>query len=198
MATKRLSRLGGTASWFTAALAATLLLPVNADAFHVANRRVPAPAQVADAPDRLAAFAAVIALVERHGWPADLGRMCERFKQPQSRSECRFKQIAVDTTQDGLDNHGFNVPFKSGDAVGYVVIFHLRPLVGEFFAVSSEGDLMAALYRAKGTDFIPIPNDEVRQAFHSEVSFWRTNLTDLEQYFEGAQQPVAPRKGIRP
>lgn len=198
MATKRLSRLGGTVLWFTAALAASVLVPVNADAFHVANRRVPARAQPVDAPDRLVAFAAVIAFVKRHGWPVELGRMCERFDLPQSRSECRFKQIAVDTTQDGLDNHGFNVPFKSGDAVGYVVIFHLRPLVGEFFAVSSDGDLIAALYRAKGTDYTPISNDEVRQASASEVSFWRTNLTDLERYFEGAQQPVAPRKGIRP
>ena len=198
MATKRLSRLGGTALWFTAALAGTVLVPVNADAFHVANRRVPARAQPVDAPDMLVAFAAVIAFVERHGWPADLGRMCERFDLLQSRSECRFKQIAIDTTQDGLDNHGFNVPFKSGGAVGYVVMFHLRPLVGEFFAVSSDGDLIAALYRAKGTDYTSISNEEVRQAFASEVSFWRTNLTDLKRYFEGAQQSVAPRKGIRP
>lgn len=198
MATKWLSSLGRPALGLAAALAATLLVPLNADAFHVANRRVPAPGQPADAPDRLVAFATVVAFVERHGWPADLGRMCERFKQPQSRSECLFKQIAIDTTQDGLDNHGFNVPFKSGDAIGYVVIFHLRPLVGEFFAVSSDGDLIAALYRAKGIDYTPISNDEVRQAFASEVSFWRTSFTDLEQYFEGAQQPVAPRKGIQP
>lgn len=123
--------------------------------------------------------------------------MCKAFNVRQS--DRRFRQIAVDTSQDGLDNHGFNVPVEATDVSDYVALFHLRPLIGEFFLASPEGEPRAAFYRAKGLDFTPIANDEARHTFESEVSFWRVDLIGLERrLLEGEQQRVVPQRGLEP
>ena len=188
---------GGPACCLLAAFAATVLAPTRSEAFHVTSARAHTPIQTADGSNASPALADVIAFVNRSGWPVDLGRMCKAFNV--SQSDCRFRQVAVDTSQDGLDNHGFNVPVEATDVSGYVVIFHLRPLIGEFYLASPEGELRAALYRAKGLDFTPIANDEARHAFESEVSFWRVNLIGLERRLpEGGRQRVLPQRGMEP
>jgi hypothetical protein len=117
--------------------------------------------------------------VLRHGWPTDLGRMCVAMKLGPE-SECKFKQISVSPSEPGaIDYYGFNVPFSTASKVSYVVIYHLGPLVGDFFLVSSEGELKASFYRAKGMDYTEIPSADARRAFDTSMAFWEHNLQAL-------------------
>jgi hypothetical protein len=85
--------------------------------------------------------------------------MCAAFKLG-SEGDCNFKQMAVSESPPGtVDSHGFNLPENSTRPDSYVVIFHLSPLVGNFFVVSPEGILKASYYRAKGEDYTEIPNE---------------------------------------
>jgi hypothetical protein len=108
-------------------------------------------------PDRAALVSELTTTVLQHGWPTDLGRMCVAMKLGLG-SECKFKQISVSPSGPGaVDYYGFNVPFSNARSVPYVIIFHLGPLVGDFFVVSPQGKLKASFYRAKGIDYVEIP-----------------------------------------
>ena len=70
-------------------------------------------------------------MVEKHGWQVDMGRMCTLMKL-NSPSNCRFKQITVSSNAPNTrDDDGFNVPEDINPQ--YVIIYHLGPLVGNFF-----------------------------------------------------------------
>ena len=184
----------GKASFIAGTVAAMALFPASAAGFHAARSGVHVLQESAGDPAAWPSFGAVVGLVQRHGATADLGRLCQAFGLQQS---CLFKQVAVDANSDGREHHGFNVP-ANGTASPYVVIFHLRPLVGEFFVASAQGELVAARFRAKGIDYSPIVPDEARRAFESEVAFWRSHLDGLQKQLEGMARPAAPREGTEP
>ena len=89
---------------------------------------------------------------------------------------------------DTSDPRGFNVPAVSNAGRPYVLIFHLRPLVGEFFIVSPDGILMRAYLRFKGTDYSRVPNEEVQTRFNKNLAYWTTNFSRLKKTLE-AEQP---------
>ena len=99
-------------------------------------------------------FSDVVQYVQQHGWRVDLGDMCTKFELPRSGDDCIFRQLSLqDQREAGSDPRGFNVPAVWNTGPQYVLIFHLRPLVGEFFIVSPDGILMRAYLRFKGTDY---------------------------------------------
>jgi tetratricopeptide (TPR) repeat protein len=117
-------------------------------------------------------------LVEKHGWQADMGRMCTLMKL-NSQSNCRFKQITVSSdAPNTLDSNGFNVPDDKDPQ--YVVIYHLEPLVGNFFVVSLDGTLKSVFFRAKGVDYTELPVAEFSRVFEDAVIFWATNLETIK------------------
>jgi len=130
-------------------------------------------------------FSDVAQYVQQHGWRADFGDMCTKFELPRSGDDCIFRQLSLQD-QRGVDSdpRGFNVPavWKAGHQ--YVLIFHLRPLVGEFFIVSPDGLLMRAYLRFKGTDYSLVPNEEVQQEFNKNFAYWTTNFSRLKKAFE--------------
>lgn len=129
-------------------------------------------------------------IVQRHGWPADMARMCVAMKLGKE-ADCKFKQISVSASEPGtVDNHGFNVPLGDGP-VTYIVIFHLGPLVGNFFVVSPDGELKAAFYRAKGVDYTKVPLQDARRAFDASMAFWNDNLPMLKKMI--AKGPLPQR-----
>lgn len=105
-------------------------------------------------------------------------------------SSCRFKQISVDV-DDQLEVHAINLPSNKPDFAPYVVLFHLRPLVAEFFVVSPTGELLQTVYRAKGVGYTRIPNPEANAAFESERLYWQSNLAQFERHFQ------EPRSGAQ-
>jgi hypothetical protein len=118
-------------------------------------------------------------IIVEHGWVADMGRLCAIFELG-SEGDCRFKQIAVSESPPGVvDNYGFNVPLNT-PTPSYAVLFHLGPLVGNFFVVSADGTLKSSFFRAKGKDFTKIPNSDARSAFERSMTFWAENLPRLK------------------
>ena len=131
--------------------------------------------------DRAALVMELTNIVAQRGWVVDMGRMCVAM-QLRSQADCRFKQLSISAGEPGtIDNHGFNVPLDKVGPSPYVVIFHLGPLVGNFFVVSPDGELKAAFYRAKGVDFTEIPMQNARRAFDASFIFWSENLTKLKE-----------------
>jgi hypothetical protein len=117
----------------------------------------------------------MVRLVRSQGWSAQLKQVCRAFSL--NDAACRFHQIALDAA-DGLSKHGFNVSEGPPDS-SYIVLFRLRPLIGEFFLLSAEGKLISAAYRAKGAYYEPIPASEARAALKSEVSYWLDNFPQI-------------------
>ena len=64
-----------------------------------------------------------------------------------------FKQFSVDELFGSGAQHGFNVPATSMSEISYVLLYHLRPLVGEYFIVSPKAQLVSVFVRAKGTEY---------------------------------------------
>ena len=175
-------------------LAVIALWPWDAAAFHAGRSGVIVVQESAGDSAVWPPFDAVVALVQRHGVAANLGRLCQAFGLQQS---CWFNQIAIDGTADGREHHGFNVPLQGTD-IPYVLIFHLRPLVGEFFVASAQGEVVAARFRAKGIDYRPLAPDAALRAFESEVAFWRSHFGGLQEQLEGMARPAAPGDGTEP
>jgi hypothetical protein len=139
--------------------------------------------------DRAALMSELTSIVTREGWPTDMGRMCVAMKlSPEA--DCNFTQVSVNPSEPGtVDSYGFNVPLRSGGPPTYVVIFHLGPLVGDFFLVSPQGQLKASFYRAKGIDYTEVPLADARRAFDASVEFWRTHLQSLKTLIAVGNHP---------
>ena len=134
-------------------------------------------------------FSDVVQYVQQHGWRADLGDMCTKFELPRSGNDCIFRQLSLqDQREADSDPRGFNVPAVWNTGPHYVLIFHLRPLVGEFFIVSPDGILVRAYLRFKGTDYSLVPNEEVQQEFDKNFAYWTTNFSRLKKALE-AERP---------
>lgn len=120
----------------------------------------------------------IVALVEAKGWKADLGRICSEFKLPLPDKECVFRQISVQEVDSRGDPRGFNVPYSVADGrPPFVLIFHLGPLVGEFFVATPTGELLKAFYRAKGRGYDELPLDEVREEYERDLQYWLQNVS---------------------
>jgi hypothetical protein len=134
-------------------------------------------------------FSDVVQFVQQQGWRVDLGDMCTKFELPGSGDDCVFRQLSLqDQREARSDPRGFNVPAVWNTGPHYVMIFHLRPLVGEFFIVSPDGILMRAYLRFKGTDYSLVPNEEVQQEFNKNFAYWTTNFSRLKKAIE-AERP---------
>lgn len=132
----------------------------------------------------------IVELVKAKGWSANLGRLCQELSLEPLGADCMFKQISVEEVQGRGDPRGFNVR-AAADEVSYVLIFHLGPLVGEFFVVSSQGELLRAFIRTKGRDYEQVPNDVVHGEFLSNVAYWKSNLTRIR---DGLDSQTGQRK----
>ena len=109
----------------------------------------------------------------------DMGRMCTLMKL-NSPSNCRFKQITVSSNAPNTrDDNGFNVPEDINPQ--YVIIYHLGPLVGNFFVVSLDGAVKSAYFRAKGVDYTELRVAESSRAFEETVIFWAMNLETIKE-----------------
>jgi hypothetical protein len=117
----------------------------------------------------------IVEFVQLKGWRADLGRICQEFSLEPFGADCVFKQISVQEVQSRGDPRGFNVRVGA-EGVSYVLIFHLGPLVGEFFIVSPQGQLLKTFIRTKGRGYEQISNDEVRDEFRTDLAYWTDNL----------------------
>jgi hypothetical protein len=138
------------------------------------------PLASSGAPDRVALVSELTRIVVKHGWPTDLGRMCVAMKLG-SEADCKFTQVSVSPSEPGtVDSYGFNVPLRSVGPAPYLIIFHLGPLVGDFFVVSPQGKLKASFYRAKGINYTEVPLLDARRAFDASMVFWRKNLQPIK------------------
>lgn len=127
-----------------------------------------------------ATFSDVVRFVEERGWQVNLGSMCTEFDLGIEARECIFRQVSVQETEGRGDPRGFNVPIHPGSAQ-YVLLFHLGPLVGEFFIASRQGELIRAYYRTKGAGYSLISNEEVQETFKAAVAYWTDNFSRLKQ-----------------
>ena len=118
-------------------------------------------------------FRDVVQFVSRRGWRVNLDKLCAEFGMPEGRDNCTFRQISIQDATDLGYPRGFNVSDFAGPKGRYVLIFHLQPLVGEFFLVSSDGALIRAFYRGKGRGYDPLPNEDVRSEFEADLAYWR-------------------------
>lgn len=120
----------------------------------------------------------IVELVKAKGWRANLGRLCQAFSLEPLGPDCIFKQISVEETQVRGDPRGFNVRVGVGE-VSYLLIFHLGPLVGEFFVASPQGELLRAFIRTKGRDYEQVANDVVHGEFLTDVAYWKDNFSRI-------------------
>jgi hypothetical protein len=125
----------------------------------------------------------LVALVEQHGWLANMGRVCAVMKF-EAADGCVFKQISISTSEPGtVDNHGFNIRTNAGTTETEILIFHLGPLIANFFVVSRNGELKASYYRAKGVDTRKFSKKKPASAFAASIAFWALNLPHLKKGF---------------
>lgn len=131
-----------------------------------------------------AIFLDVVRLVERQGWRTSLGDMCTKFWLPAGGNDCSFLQLSVQETEGRGDPRGLNVSVSPNSGTPYVLIFHLNPLVGEFFVVSPDGALLRVFVRFKGADYKRISNEEVREEFNKDIAYWMGNFVRLKSALE--------------
>ena len=121
----------------------------------------------------------VIRIVRLRGWSVNFGALCAEFEL-EGHEACQFKQVSLEDDNDGKGYpRGFNVPVVNQSELPYVLIFHLNPLIGEFFVMSTEGILVRAYYRSKGRGFERIPNEAIQDEFNSDLRYWTENLAKI-------------------
>ncbi len=131
-----------------------------------------------NAPSQAADISEVVELVAAKGWKANLGRICSAFGLDIPDHQCVFRQVSVQEIEGRGDPRGFNVPPSGpGGRPDFIVMFHLGPLVGEFFVASPGGELLKAFYRAKGREYEELPLDHVREEFERDLQYWLKNLS---------------------
>ncbi len=126
-----------------------------------------------------ATFNDVVRFVERQGWRIDMGDLCGKLGLTQVKNACVFRQLSIEDSRERSFPRGFNVAAAGEDGQTKVLIFHLNPLIGEFFIVSSDGALAEAYLRSKGSDYERVPNDVVRDEFEKDLMYWQNNFNRL-------------------
>ena len=134
-------------------------------------------------------FADVVTFVAGKGWVVNLGPLCGHLEIQAGTSACVFRQVSVEETEAHSGPRGFNVPADSSEHPPHVLIYHLGPLVGEFFIVSPEGQLLKAFLRRKGTGYSSVPLDEVREEFAKDAAYWTVNLARLKEGLRLSPRP---------
>ena len=129
-------------------------------------------------------FSDIVQFVERQGWRVNLGDMCTKFGLPLSGNDCAFQQLSVEETEGQSGPRGFNVSVASNSGAPHVLIFHLNPLVGEFFVVSPDGVLRRAFLRFKGTGYSRVSNEDVMEEFNKDLAYWTKNFFRLKEDLE--------------
>ena len=173
--------------WLAQPLGTTLLLGASLVLAGAGGLR--AQTALPQNPETPALVSELTAIVTQHGWPANMGRMCPALKLG-SDSGCMFTQIALSGSEPGvIDNYGFNVPAENSGARPYVLLFHLGPLVANFFVVAPDGTLLSSFYRAKGVDYAEIPTRDAAKAFATSVSFWAQGLPKLKEMIAAGNIP---------
>lgn len=129
-------------------------------------------------------FSDVVQFVQQQGWRVNLGDICAKLEIPQSSGDCFFQQLSVQETEGRSDPRGLNVLTSSDATPSYVVIFHFSLLVGEFFLVSADGELLRAFLRFKGTDYNRASNNDVREEFDKDIAYWTKNFFRLKKGLE--------------
>ena len=133
-------------------------------------------------PGALASISEIASYVRTAGWPVDLNHLC-RALEIEIGPRCLFFQVAVHKQQNTAEDHGFNVPADSA-ALAQIVLYHVTPLVGEFFLATAEGKLLKALSRSRSTAFEAMPPDQAASAYEKEVEFWQANLAQVKRDVE--------------
>jgi hypothetical protein len=52
----------------------------------------------------------------------------------------------------------------------------VTPLTGEFFLATSDGQLLMALHRARGSAFETMPSQQAASEYRAELEFWQASL----------------------
>ncbi|MDP2411496.1 MAG: hypothetical protein Q8M26_14575 [Pseudolabrys sp.] len=131
-----------------------------------------------------ASFSDLVELVRRHGWRVNLRDLCRKYGMTQSARDCIVQQVSVEESEGLSYPRGFNIPVVDNDEFTDVLLYHLNPLIGEFFVVSADGILKAAFVRSKGTDYKQIANDVVREEFERDIAYWKENFIRLRKGLE--------------
>lgn len=126
-------------------------------------------------------FSDIVQFVREKGWRINLGEICQKLQLPHGSDGCIFQQLSVQEAEGRSDRRGLNVPVFSGPLPSYVMIFHLNPLVGEFFIVSPDGELINAFLRFKGSDYSRVSNNDVREEFDKDIAYWAKNIVRLKK-----------------
>jgi tetratricopeptide (TPR) repeat protein len=125
-------------------------------------------------------FTKVVQFVEREGWRINLSDLCGKLGLPHSDADCVFQQLSVEDTTETSYPRGFNVATASKDGRTSILLFHLNPLIGEFFIVAPDGTLAEAYLRSKGSEYERVPNQVMREEFEKDVVYWRKNFFRLK------------------
>jgi hypothetical protein len=133
-----------------------------------------------------ATFGDVLRLVQERGWRTDFHGLCRELELPEF-DRCVFRQLSIQDDRERGYPRGFNVAESGGSAI--VFLFHLNPLLGEFFIVSAEGTLLRAYTRAHGRGYERIPNETIREEFSADIAYWVTNFERLKRGLGAADNP---------
>jgi hypothetical protein len=173
-----------SASWFGGFLA--VIAAIGSSVLYAKDIHATASAERAASALTTAELTAFVGVL---GWPADLGRLCKAFKLERHGDDCQFSQVAFQTPETELDLHGFNLLLEPSTP-SYVVVFHLRPLLGKFFLASADGHFIAALIRTTELDYSAIADEHAALEFEEELALWRASLNQIAQELNSGNGPT--------
>jgi hypothetical protein len=135
-----------------------------------------------------ATFGDVLRLVQERGWRTDFHGLCRQLDLPELADRCVFRQLSVEDDSERGYPRGFNVSESTADGP-VVFLFHLNPLLGEFYIVSPDGTLLRSYTRAHGRGYERIPNETVGAEFSADIAYWIMNFERLKRGLGVAAQP---------
>jgi hypothetical protein len=140
------------------------------------------------AQDRAITFGDVLRLVQERGWRTDFHGLCREIDLPELADKCVFRQLSIQDDRERGYPRGVNVAESATDGT-VVFLFHLNPLLGEFYIVSPDGALLRAYTRAHGRGYERIPNEIVSAEFSADIAYWIANFERLKRGIGVAEQP---------
>jgi hypothetical protein len=143
-------------------------------------------APLALAQDRVT-FGDVLRLVQERGWRTDFHDLCRQLDLPEL-DRCVFRQLAIQDDRERGHPRGFNVS-ESAAGGTVVFLFHLNPLLGEFYIVSPDGVLLRAYTRKHERGYERIPNETVSEEFSADIAYWIANFERFKRGLGAAAQP---------